>query len=39
VLANELRLEAAFAIAWDIDAQRPHIGQYGLGALAVAVVG
>ena len=39
VLADELRLEAAGAVARHLDGQRAGVGQHRLGALAVAVVG
>ena len=39
MLANELRLERALAVAGNVDAQGADVGQHGLGALAVAVIG
>ena len=39
MLANELRLERTLAVAGNVDAQGTSIGQDGLGALAVAVIG
>ena len=39
MLANELGLERALAVAGNVDAQGADVGQHGLGALAVAVIG
>ena len=39
MLADELRLESALAVAGNVDAQSARIGQHRLGALAVAVIG
>jgi hypothetical protein len=39
MLANELGLECALAVAGNVDAQSAGVGQHGLGALAVAMVG
>ena len=38
MLANELGLERALAVAGNVDAQGADVGQHGLGALAVAVI-
>ena len=39
MLANELGLKRALAVTRDVNAQGAAIGQNGLGALAVAVIG
>jgi len=39
VVAHDLRLKAALAITWHVDGDGAGIGQHGLGAAAVAVVG
>jgi hypothetical protein len=38
MLADDLRLEAAGAVAGDLDPHRPVVGEHGLGAGAVAVI-
>ena len=38
MLRDQQRLEAAGAVAWDVDAQRAVIGQNGLAGGAIAVI-
>ena len=39
MLADELRLEGALAVAGNVNAQGADVSQHGLGALAIAVIG
>jgi hypothetical protein len=39
VLRNQAGFEAAFTIAWDVDRERPVVGQNGLAARPIAMIG